>query len=94
MKHLQANRHSFPHHPLISFGWQMMALSTEPINVMTLRHTEDPMLWLTAIFIIDNCPSLYLYTHQCNCKLKMNHLSKLENCYPLRYHLKLKEEIS
>ena len=21
------------------------------------------MLWLTAIFIIDNCPSLYLYTH-------------------------------
>ena len=62
MEHLQANRHSFPHHPPIS-GWQMMVLSTEPINVMTLRHTEDPMLWLTAIFIIDNCPSLYLYTH-------------------------------
>ena len=55
-----------------------MALSTDPINVMTLRHTEDPMLWLTTIFIIDNCPSLYLYAHQCNSKLKMDHLSKLE----------------
>ena len=73
-----ANRHSFPHHALISSGWQMMALSTDPINVMTLRHTEDPMLWLTTIFIIDNCPSLYLYAHQCNSKLKMDHLSKLE----------------